>query len=131
MIVTDTSALVGFLVGGDIAAERLRALLTREIPAVVRGIELDCASVLSALTRRHHLPPTSADRALTLLSRLNLRCYDPAPLLPRIRELDPHLAPPDACHIALAETLGVPLLTMDRRLVNIPGVRCPTRLIRR
>ncbi|MQS06738.1 type II toxin-antitoxin system VapC family toxin [Streptomyces alkaliphilus] len=131
MIVPDTSALVGFLVGGDIAAERIRGLFTREIPAVVRGIELDCASVLSVLTHRHDLPPSSADRALTLLSRLNLRYYDPAPLLPRVRELDPHLAPADACHIALAETLRVPLLTMDRRLVGIPGARCPTRIIRR
>ena len=30
----------------------------------------------------------------------------------------------DAVYVALAELLGVPLLTADRKLANAPGIRC-------
>jgi len=36
----------------------------------------------------------------------------------------------DAWYVALAEALGVPLLSADRRLAAAPGLRCEVRLVR-
>ena len=41
----------------------------------------------------------------------------------RIWELRQNLTAYDAAYIALAEALGAPLLTRDRRLASAPGVR--------
>jgi len=36
----------------------------------------------------------------------------------------------DAAYVALAECLGVPLLTADSRLANVPGARCRIEVLR-
>jgi hypothetical protein len=35
----------------------------------------------------------------------------------------------DAAYVALAETLGVPTLTADARLAQVPGIRCDIEVI--
>ena len=51
------------------------------------------------------------------------------PLLPRCWELRDNVTPYDAAYVALAEALGVPLLTADARLANAPGIRCEVELL--
>ena len=45
-------------------------------------------------------------------------------LLPRIWQLRHNLSVYDAAYVALAEALGAPLLTADRTLAAVPGLRC-------
>lgn len=47
-----------------------------------------------------------------------------APLLPRVRALAANANAYDASYIALAEVVGVPLVTSDKKLARIPGIRC-------
>lgn len=54
--------------------------------------------------------------------RLDLVPY--AAVGPRAWELRGSVTPFDACYVAVAESLGVPLATLDRRLVRAPGPRC-------
>jgi predicted nucleic acid-binding protein len=45
-----------------------------------------------------------------------------------LRELRANLAPDDASYVALAEMLGIALLTVDRRFARAPMIRCSVEL---
>ena len=51
------------------------------------------------------------------------------PLIARCWELRHNVTAYDASYVALAEALGVPLLTADARLANAPGIRCEVELL--
>lgn len=130
MIVFDTSALVEFLVGADVVAQRVRAAVSGERLAAPHAVDLECASTLRGLVRGGKLPADEARRALDLLGMMGLRRYDHVPFLPRIWELRENLWPYDAAYVALAETLGAELVTTDRKLAAAPGIRCRIRDLR-
>ena len=50
--------------------------------------------------------------------------YPHGPFVPRMWELHPNVTSYDATYVALAETLGAPLATLDRKLCTAPGPRC-------
>jgi predicted nucleic acid-binding protein len=54
---------------------------------------------------------------------MNVVRYPHAPLAARIWDLRENLTAYDAAYVALAETLGAPLITMDARLAQAPGIR--------
>lgn len=47
----------------------------------------------------------------------------------RIWQLRGNLTPYDAVYVALAETLECPLVTVDQRLANAPGITCPVEIL--
>ena len=118
MIVLDTSAMVEFLVGTDSIAESIRALSTGEKLAAPHAIDLECASTLRGLVNGNKLPPDEGERALQLLARMSLKRYAHTPLLPRIWQLRHNMWPCDAAYVALAESLGVELVTLDSKICN-------------
>lgn len=130
MIVLDTAALVEFLVGADVVAERVRAATVGEQLAAPHAVDLECASTLRGLVLGNKLPSDEGRRALELLGAMNVRRYDHVPLLPRIWQLRHNLWPYDAAYIALAEQLGAELVTLDGKLGEVPGLRCPVRNLR-
>jgi predicted nucleic acid-binding protein len=72
---------------------------------------------------------TTAERAIGRLQALRIERHTHSPLLPRIWGLRENVTPYDAAYVALAEALGVPLLTADARLANAPGIRCEVELL--
>ena len=130
MIVLDTSALVEFLVGADLIAERVRAASIGQQLAAPCAVDLECASTLRGLTIGGKLPADEGKRALDLLGTMTLKRYDHVPLLPRIWELRHNMWPYDAAYVALAESLGVDLVTVDSKLGSAPGVKCAVRDLR-
>ena len=58
-----------------------------------------------------------------------LRRYPHDFLLPRVWELRSNLTVYDAVYVALAEALGAPLLTRDRRLAAAPGHHAQVELV--
>ena len=59
----------------------------------------------------------------------SMRRYPHDVLLPRVWELRTNLTAYDAVYVALAEALGAPLLTRDRRLAGAVGHRATVELV--
>ena len=131
MIVLDTSAIVEFLVGSDPVADRVRAITVGEKLAAPHAVDLECASTLRGLVHGGKLPPDEGERALELLGRMEIRRYGHVPLLSRIWQLRHNMWPYDAAYVALAESLGADLVTLDGKIRKIPGVMCTIRNLRR
>ena len=129
MTVVDASVLVNAF-GDDTAAGSLaRAALRRPRLAAPHVVDLE---VMHVLRRRRHtgsLSAAGADRAIAALRRLAIDRHAHTPLLRRCWELRDNVTPYDAAYVALAEALGVPLLTADVRLANAPSIRCEVELL--
>lgn len=68
--------------------------------------------------------------ALGDLAAVPVRRAPHLPLLSRCWELRESITIYDAAYVALAEALGVVLLTADTRLSRAPGPRCTIEVIR-
>jgi len=129
LIVVDASALLPALLdvgaAGALARERLLAH-DLHVP------ELADVEVLSAVRRQvlaGALTPGRGAQALEDYAALHLERYPHLPLLPRAWQLRDAVSAYDAQYVALAELLGVALVTADARLSRAPGVRCEVDLL--
>lgn len=124
LLVCDSSALVALLadagpegewVADTVASSELAApsLVTFEVSNILRRHEL--AGLLSA---------DLAAQAHADLLALPIDLWPYEILAGRAWELRHNLSAYDASYVALAETLGVPLITLDRRLAGAPGLLC-------
>ena len=123
MIVIDASALVELLVGGTPRGSKLAARIRgpSETLHAPHLIDLEVTSVLRGLAAKRKLSPALAARAIVDLVALDLARYPHDTLVPRIWQLRGNLTAYDAAYVALAESLGAPLLTCDRQLAAAPG----------
>lgn len=122
MVVADASSLVDFLIRrrsvGDWVGDRLAAAGIAHCPHLV---DVEVVSALRRLVREGGLEEGVAANALDLLSMLRIRRYPVTLLLERLWSLRQHVSAYDACYIALAESLGIPLLTTDAGLARSHG----------
>jgi predicted nucleic acid-binding protein len=75
------------------------------------------------------MTPARADLAVTDLADLPMRRASHRPLLFRCWELRQTVTVYDAAYVALAEILGIVLVTADGRLSRAPGIRCQVELV--
>ena len=124
MLVVDASVLAPALADdgpdGDVARARLRgeSLVAPEL------IDLETTTVIRRQLQTGHLDQRRAGLALTDLFELPMRRAPHRPLLARCWELRDNVTVYDAAYVALAEVLGVVLVTADTRLASAPGPRC-------
>lgn len=122
MIVADASVVVELLLGGrrGRAAERhlLEAGDAVEVPAL---LDAEVAAAFRRLVARGEVEPARGEVSIEILREMPLVRRSMTPLLPRIWRLRETLTAYDACYVALAEALGCPLLTFDRRIAGAPG----------
>jgi predicted nucleic acid-binding protein len=114
--VLDSSAVIDFLVGEQ-AADAVTALLRSE--QVVAAPDVLVFEVLAVLRRHVTSGLIAAERATAAvddLGDLAIDLYPTLPLRDRAWELRKNLTAADALFAALAERLGEPLATKDRRL---------------
>ena len=93
-------------------------------------IDLEVACALRRLVRAGSLDERAGAKTLAGLMAVKIDRMPHAPLMSRVWELRDNLTAYDAVYVALAESLGASLLTLDGKLAGAPGIRCVVELIR-
>jgi predicted nucleic acid-binding protein len=132
LIVIDASAEIAVLLnsGPDIEGIRERIARPGETLHVPHVFEIE---VLHALRRLNLRGTVSSERAQLALSRLRdtqLTRYPHTSLMERIWALRENLTAYDAAYVALSEALDAPLVTMDARLAQAPGIHATVEVYR-
>ncbi len=124
VIVVDSSAVVSSLVDledGKWVRGYTSSGYTINCPSI---LQVECASSLRRLELVGTVSSAVAAFALNNMLALDVRLFPFAPFAARIWELRHNLTSYDAWYVALAESLGCPLVTLDRRMSRASGVRC-------
>ena len=114
MIVVDASAMVEALVGRS-PDHALMDGLEGDV-AVPHLLDIDVLSVLRGLLLGHKVTSALADGARADFFSMGLLRHDTEPLAERVWQLRHQFTSYDAAYISLAEALGAPLYTCDRKL---------------
>lgn len=121
MIVVDSAAVVDVLTGVE-GVDELRALLSTEPMHAPELLDFEVLSAVRGQTLGGKLTPTRAREALDDFGDLRVtRWRLIRGMRDRAFELRENLSSYDAAYVALAETLGCPLITRDGRLARASG----------
>ncbi len=122
MIVVDASALLEVLLQTPAAGVVSNRIFRRgEALAAPHLIDLEVAQVLRRYNLMGELDDQRGREALEDLADMPLSRFSHPDLLPRIWELRHNVTAYDAAYLALAEVIGVPLVTRDARLAGAVG----------
>jgi predicted nucleic acid-binding protein len=119
MIVTDASVILEVLLG-TATAQRIGERIFRpgETLHAPHVLDLEIAQVLRRYVLAGDITPQRGSQALEDLRDLPLTRYPHDILLPRIWQLRNNFTAYDGAYVALAESLGGPLVTRDRALAS-------------
>lgn len=124
MLVVDASVVVSALVGTGDEGTWSNAMLLAGPLCAPHLLPVEVASVLRRAAATEDISPDAASLAFADMLDLRVELYPFAPLAVRVWELRDNVRCYDAWYVALAELLGAPVVTLDRRLANSPGPRC-------
>lgn len=126
-LVVDASVIVDSLLGT--LEPGPRALISDERIATPDLMDVEVASALRGLWLGRRIDSARMQETVTDLSRFATTRYSSHPLVPRALQLRNNLTVYDATYVALAEALECTLLTRDRRIAEVPGIRCSVEVI--
>lgn len=129
MIVIDASVIVAALADDGPDGDRARDRLRDEDLVAPHLIDLEVVSAWRRIAAQGDLDGRRCELALHDLVDIPLRRIPHWPLLARCWQLRGNLSPYDAMYVALAETLGLTLVTADARLARAPGPTCPVEVL--
>jgi predicted nucleic acid-binding protein len=130
LIVVDAGVVVTALADDGSDGDQARGRLRGEQLSAPHLLDLEVTSALRRLSAAGHLDDRRAQLALADLRSLRLQRIPHGPLLARGWELRHNLTIYDAAYVALAELMGVALVTADSRLAGASGARCEIELLR-
>lgn len=129
MIVLDASAMITLLLGQRDASEVEKALAPPNVVVVPHLIDAEVGQALRNATLRGITSTIRGRAALDDFLQLPIERFAHPLLLARAFELRDNATIYDGLYLALAELLEAPLLTRDRALAQVPGVRAEVHLI--
>ena len=124
MVVVDASVLVAAAADSGPAGRWAEEVIEARSLAAPHLLLVEATSILRRLERAGDLTRMEATAAQRSLLRLQLELSGFEPFSERVWELRDNVTAYDAWYVALAEALGVPMATLDARLVGATGPRC-------
>lgn len=131
MRVADASVLVEYLTGG-VHGEASRRQIGRISPGWLWApylVDAEVGHALRGAVRAGKISDRKARAALGDLFDMRLQRVPHNLLVGRAWELRQNVSYYDGLYVALAEALGVPLLTLDARLAKAPGLRAEIEVV--
>lgn len=123
-VVIDSSTLVAALVDNRDDGQWSLTQLAREPLAAPQLLPAETSNILRRLELSGQISRLEATASHRELDRFDFELYPFAPFADRTWELRFNLTAYDAWYVALAESLGWPLVTLDRRMARASGTRC-------
>ena len=124
-LVVDASVVVAALIDAGPTGTWAEAMLIDSDHLVAPHlVHPEVANVLRRAASRGRISDLEAGMAHQSLRDLPLELWPYDAVADRVWELRENLSAYDACYVALAELLGAPLATADRRLAAAPGLQC-------
>ena len=123
-VVVDASVLVAALVDSGphgTWAEGVLASGALHAPELARA---EATNILRRLERAKHITTAEANAAHDDLMQLNLEVFSFDMFAERIWELRHTVTSYDAWYVAVAESLKMPLATLDQKLTKASGIAC-------
>jgi predicted nucleic acid-binding protein len=127
VIVLDASAALSALLNDGDA----RSLVADQQVHVPHQIDHEIVGALHHRVRSGAMTPEAGWSLVDTWRRLAATRYPVQGLLARVWQLQDSLSTYDASYVALAESLGCTLVTVDARVSRAPGLRCPVTVIPR
>jgi len=125
LLVLDASAALAAFLGTGVNSTSIRVRI--EAPGeslhAPHLLDVEMLHALRGLVLRGDVSRVRDEEVREDFASLRWSRYSHVPFLDRIWELKNNLTAYDAAYVALAETLGAPLVTTDARLAQAPGIR--------
>jgi predicted nucleic acid-binding protein len=122
--VVDSSVLVAALVDSGPAGIWSEQVISAGFLASPHLAVVEALNILRRLELADQLTELEAASAQKDLQELEIDLLPARPFEERIWQLRRNLTCYDAWYVAVAEALGLPLATLDRRMARAPGPQC-------
>ena len=124
MVVVDASVAVALLIDTGPNGSWAEQILEREQLVAPHLMPVEVANILRRAAARGEVSADSAALAHADLLDLEIDLFPYAPFASRVWELRENLTAYDAWYVALAESLGAKVATLDGALCRAAGPRC-------
>ena len=123
-VVVDASVLVAALVDSGPTGRWAEAVVSENALAAPELVMVEATNILRRLERRGEISRIEANGAMRDLLRRDIELMSFGPFADHVWELRHEMGGHDAWYVAVAETFGLRLATLDRRLRRAAGARC-------
>lgn len=123
-VVVDASVLIAALIDTGAQGEWAEDILISGPLHAPELARVEATKILRRLERAHQISSAEANAAQDDLMQLDLETFGFDPFADRVWELRHTVTSYDAWYVALAETLQLPLATLDSKLSKAVGPKC-------